>query len=180
MLNKFMWICGVGVICGAAYMAVKEIKKEQAEAKKEVDVTEMDGTATKRVVKEDISFKEAAKRKVAKIHRKFILWAVDHIQDIQVYGAVLGLAGGAISVASEMRKFHNTSVINKRLDEILNNQASINHNVKFNTHLTAAVLDGTTALIATNIKPEQLTEELHSKIKEINTKAIDNIAKNYL
>ena len=43
------------------------------------------------------------------------------MQDIQVYTAVLGLIGGTIGVVGEMRKFHNTSVINKRLDMILDN-----------------------------------------------------------
>lgn len=110
--GKVMFVAGVGLVFASAINAVK---KEQEEAVV---------TIANEEEREEISFKEAAKRKVKKIYNKSILWAVDHIQDIQVWTMALGLFGAFLQVTAQLHDMRRT---NQMMDKLNHLEERINY-----------------------------------------------------
>ena len=119
MFSKFMFVAGVGLVFAGAITVVKAVKEEQEEAIN--TISNEDGIFTSE--HEEISFKEAAKRKVKKLYAKFIIWGVDHIKDIQVWSACLGLLGAVFSLKSSIK---GSMAVNKQMDTLKNIQNDLN------------------------------------------------------
>ncbi len=118
IFGKVMFVAGVGLVFASAINAVK---KEQEEAV--VTITNEDGTFA-REEHEEISFKEAAKRKVKRFYHKTILWSVDHIQDIQVWTMALGLFGAFLQVTTQLHDMRRT---NQMMDKLNHLEERINY-----------------------------------------------------
>ena len=161
MFGKFMWICGVGLVVGAAVVAVKEIKKEQEEAGEVVNTTE-DGEV---LGTEKISFKEAAKRKVNKIYRKAIKWAINHTEDIQGVTTCLGLFAAVMGVAFEVKRFAGGSAINAKLNDIIDNQYTINKNIRLTCSVNSENLYRNLAVYH-RLKCDDMPESIWNNVDE--------------
>lgn len=174
MFGRFMWICGVGLVVGAAVVAVKEIKKEQEEAGEVVNTTE-DGEV---LGTEKISFKEAAKRKVNKIYRKAIKWAVNHTEDIQGITTCLGLFAAVMGVAFEVKRFAGASAMDAKLNDIIDNQAKINNNIKVTCDVADHNLYSTLAVYH-RLKCEDMPESIWTNVKENYDLIVEQMGKKY-
>ena len=155
MFSKFMFIAGVGIVFAGAITVVKAVKEEQEEAV--ITISNEDGTFA-REEHEEISFKEAAKRKVKKLYAKFILWGVDHIKDIQVWSACLGLLSAVFSLKSSIKSSMNCNKEMKMLNDIQNDLNSIKR-ISSRTWLMACDNNFTGNMLIESMCPDTYTTE---------------------
>lgn len=151
MFSKFMFVAGVGLVFAGAITVVKAVKEEQTEYNDSVQVDEENEV-------EEISFKEAAKRKVKKLYTKFILWGVDHIKDIQVWSACLGLVGAVFSLKSSIKSSMNCNKEMKMLNDIQNDLNSIKR-ISSRTWLMACDNNFTGNMLIESMCPATYTTE---------------------
>lgn len=167
IFGKVMIVAGVGLVFASAINAVK---KEQEEAV--ITISNEDGTFA-REEHEEISFKEAAKRKVKKFYNKTILWAVDHIQDIQVWTMVLGLFGAFLQVTTQLHDIKRTN----QLSEQLNHMEERLNNIEFYSGMAAGLAGQNTLFNSTNFQYLNHNELLTPEMIESGTKmAVDTVS----
>ena len=108
---------GIG-LTGLTIAVVKAASSIKEEAKKETK-------------KEDVSFVEAAKMKVAKVTRKTLDFTIKHKQDIQSALTLLSLFGACLSIFGKILKIKNDRMNTELLKRI-------DYNVKVTAHLAGA------------------------------------------
>lgn len=112
ILNKLL----IGAVAVGATVAVIEACTSEEETKKEepkvVDITE------EIVNEKDDTILKKIKRFVKKKFIKFLAWVTLHMEQIEAIGAVIGLAGSAISITGAVRDFARGNDLNDRMDKL--------------------------------------------------------------
>ena len=174
IFGKVMFVAGVGLVFASA---INAIKKEQEEAV--IAISNEDGTFA-REEHEEISFKEAAKRKVKRFYNKSILWAVDHIQDIQVWTMTLGLFGAFLQVTAQVHDIRRTNQLSKQLNNI---EERLN-TIEYYSCMSAQLGGQNTLFNATTFQylnhNKMLTEDMINRATNLSIKTIDLARSNTL
>lgn len=112
LTKALIGVAAVGITVAIIDSCTSSNDEKKETENKVVDITE------EIAKKEDDTILKKIKRFVKKKVVKFLAWVTLHMEQIEAVGAVLGLAGAAISIAGSVRDFARGDDIQEKLDNI--------------------------------------------------------------
>lgn len=161
MTNLARLLLGTAIVTGVgAVAAIVTDKKEEKKTEKVVDIAEA-------AVSKDEKLLDKIKRWMKKKFVKFVIFSIEHMQEIEAVSMAVGLLSGVISVAGAVRDYKKGNDTQEKLDSIEAKIDKIQHDQHY--AYEAMTYNNTVDYENLNILTNHIDDKIDTAVKEIKT-----------
>lgn len=142
-------LIGAGVVAGVAAVAIISSDKKE---EKYVEVTANGEKQTVQIKDEDSSLLQKIKKYVEKKVIKILGFVALHMEQIEAASAVIGLASGAIGIASAVKEYRRGDDVQEKLDALTAKVDMLTRQEAADTHALGTYIQNCTEVLNDNLK----------------------------
>ena len=142
-------LIGSAVVAGVAAVAIVASNKKE---EKYVEVTANGEKQTVQIKDEDPSILQKIKRYVEKKVIKILGFVVLHMEQIEAASAIIGLASGAIGIASAVKEYRRGDDVQDKLDVLTAKVDKLSRQESVDTHALGTYIQSCSEVLNDNLK----------------------------